>query len=154
MYNMQINILGMKTSVECIVISLIIGAILGCSLICGCSRGVKKDCNCDSEKNKKEGMAVMGSNLDYVMGKDVPGNQWTKNPPAMQSNYETTEGPKAPLPEGQLFFLANNAFKPECCSPASSLTYSSSNGCACVTKEQIDYINNRGGNKDTCGGEF
>ena len=54
----------------------------------------------------------------------------------------------------QLFFLANNAFKPECCTPASPLAYSASTGCACVTKEQIDYINKRGGNRNPCGGGF
>jgi hypothetical protein len=143
MYNMQINILGMKTSVECILISMAIGAILCCALLCGTSR-----------LSAKEGMAVIGANVDYVMGKDVIGNKWTKNPPAVQSGYETTEGPKLPLPEGQLFFLANNAFKPECCTPGSPLAYSSSSGCACVTKEQIDYINKRGGNRNACGGGF
>ena len=143
MYNMQINILGMKTSLECIVISMIIGSILGCSLLCGSSR-----------IGAKEGMQILGANVDYVMGKGVPGNQWTKNHPAMQSSYETNQGPQVPLAEGQLFFLANNAFKPECCSPASPLAYSSSTGCACVTKEQIDYINKRGGNRNPCGGGF
>jgi hypothetical protein len=143
MYNMKINILGMKTSLECIVISMIIGAILCCSLLCGASR-----------VSAREGMQILGSNVDYVMGKGVPGNQWTKNPPAMQAKYETNQGPEVPLPEGQMFFLANNAFKPECCSPASPLAYSSSTGCACVTKEQIDYINKRGGNRNHCGGGF
>ena len=143
MYNMKINILGMKTSLECIVISMIIGAILGCSLLCGSSR-----------VGAKEGMEILGANVDYVMGKGVPGNQWTKNPPAVQTGYETNQGPQVPLAEGQLFFLANNAFKPECCTPASPLAYSSSTGCACVTKEQIDYINKRGGNRNPCGGGF
>ncbi len=143
MYNMKINILGMKTSLECVVISMIIGAILGCSLLCGASR-----------VGAKEGMEILGANVDYVMGKGVPGNKWTKNPPAMQTSYETNQGPKVPLAEGQLFFLANNAFKPECCTPASPLAYSSSTGCACVTKEQIDYINKRGGNRNSCGGGF
>jgi len=140
---MKINILGMKTSLECVVISMIIGAILGCSLLCGASR-----------VGAKEGMEILGANVDYVMGKGVPGNKWTKNPPAMQTSYETNQGPKVPLAEGQLFFLANNAFKPECCTPASPLAYSSSTGCACVTKEQIDYINKRGGNRNSCGGGF
>jgi len=107
-----------------------------------------------SRVGAKEGMEILGANVDYVMGKGVPGNKWTKNPPAMQTSYETNQGPKVPLAEGQLFFLANNAFKPECCTPASPLAYSSSTGCACVTKEQIDYINKRGGNRNSCGGGF
>ena len=94
---MEIKVLGMKLRVECILISMAIGAILGCALLCG-------TCKCSA----KEGMQILGANVDYVMGKGVPGDQWTKNPPAVQSSYETTEGPQIPLPEGQLFFLANN----------------------------------------------
>ena len=43
--------------------------------------------------------------------------------------------------------LGNNKFKPKCC-PA---PYSSSNGCACITEEQIDYLSKRANNivKDT-----
>ena len=38
--------------------------------------------------------------------------------------------------------LKNNKFKKNCC-PA---TYTSSNGCACLTDEQINYLSNRAGN--------
>ena len=143
MYSMEIKILGMKLRLECILISMVIGAVLGCALLCGTAK-----------VSVKEGMQILGANVDYVMGKGVPGDTWTQNPPALTQQYETNEGPQVPLPEGQLFFLANNAFKPECCTPASPIAYSSSTGCACVTKEQIDYINKRGGNRNPCGGGF
>lgn len=57
-----------------------------------------------------------------------------------RSNYHGTE---VPLPEGEMFFFKNNQFKPDCC-PA---TYTTSAGCACISKDQLDYLNNRGGNR-------
>ena len=58
-------------------------------------------------------------------------------------------GTQVPLPDGELFFFQNNQFKPECCpSP-----YSASTGCACMSTEQIAYLNSRGGNR-TCDSEF
>ena len=70
--------------------------------------------------------------------------------------YQTTAGKsnmyagtRVPLPEGELFFFQNNQFKPECCpSP-----YSSTTGCACMSSEQIAYLNTRGGNR-TSDSEF
>jgi hypothetical protein len=47
-----------------------------------------------------------------------------------------------PLPEGELSLFATTPFKPECCPN----TYSSSEGCACMTTEQYGYLKNRGGN--------
>jgi hypothetical protein len=47
-----------------------------------------------------------------------------------------------PLPEGELSFLANTEFKPECCPN----TYSNSMGCACMTAKDYNYLIMRGGN--------
>ena len=47
-----------------------------------------------------------------------------------------------PLPDGQLDFLANVQFKPECCPN----TYSNSQGCACLTSKDYNYLITRGGN--------
>ncbi len=47
-----------------------------------------------------------------------------------------------PLPEGQLTMFATTDFKPECCPNA----FSSSTGCACMTVDQLNYLNKRGGN--------
>jgi hypothetical protein len=61
----------------------------------------------------------------------------------------TYAGTRMPLPDGELFFFQNNQFKPECCpSP-----YSSTTGCACMSREQINYLNTRGGNR-TSDSEF
>jgi hypothetical protein len=57
-------------------------------------------------------------------------------------------GTPVPLPDGELVIFAQNKFKPECCpSP-----YSTSTGCACITPEQINYLNTRGGNRTSDSG--
>ena len=47
-----------------------------------------------------------------------------------------------PLPEGELLMFANTPFKPECCPN----TYSNSSGCACMTGQQFNWLQVRGGN--------
>jgi len=47
-----------------------------------------------------------------------------------------------PLPEGELDMFATTPFKPECCPNA----YSSSEGCACMTVDQYNYLTHRGSN--------
>lgn len=47
-----------------------------------------------------------------------------------------------PLPEGESDMFATTQFKPECCPNA----YSTSTGCACMTVEQYNFLQNRGGN--------
>ena len=68
-------------------------------------------------------------------------------PTSCKSN--TYVGTAVPLPDGELFFFQNNQFKPECCPGP----YSSSTGCACMSTEQINYLNTRGGNR-TSDSEF
>ena len=65
---MEISILGFKMRVVVILIGLVIGAILGCSLLCSCSR-----------ISMKEGMAMLGSVVDYKMGEGVHGS-WDTRP--------------------------------------------------------------------------
>ena len=52
------------------------------------------------------------------------------------------KGTPVPL-QGTLFYFKNNKFAPECC-PSS---YSSSTGCACISNDQLEYLNQRGGNR-------
>jgi len=47
-----------------------------------------------------------------------------------------------PLPEGELLMFANTPFKPQCCPSA----YSNSQGCACMTADQYNYLIQRGSN--------
>ena len=66
------------------------------------------------------------------------------------NSYKDNVGTPVPLPEGELFFFANNKFTPECC-PS---TYSDSMGCACLSQAQVDYLNQRGGNRTLGPTEF
>ena len=47
-----------------------------------------------------------------------------------------------PLPEGELDIFATTPFKPECCPNF----YSNSSGCPCMTTDQYNYLQTRGGN--------
>ena len=60
---------------------------------------------------------------------------------------ESHQGTQVPLPAGEMFFFAQNKFSPQCRS-----SYSSSTGQACLSKEQIDYLNMRGGNRTLADG--
>ena len=130
MYNMEIKILGFKARVEVIVISMIIGCVLGCHLVCGCVT--------------REGMQVAGSAIGYNMMKGVHNDKYEARNNLMEVNGGGKIGPQVPLPEGQLFFWANNEFSGKCCDDSS---VSGGNGCACITKEQQCYLNSRGGNR-------
>ena len=96
----------------------------------------------------------MGAPVNYRMGKGVYGS-WETRPQKRGTSvawrpqqHDTYKGTAVPLPEGQMFMWADNEFKPECCGSS----VSSSTGCACVTKAQMDYINQRGGNRTARGG--
>lgn len=144
MYNMQVKLFGLSCRVEIIVISIIVGMIIGGHLLGSCATPLAK-------ATVKEGLQMLGNApLDYKMGSNVKGS-WDSRP--LESIAQDTSGrvgPKVPLPAGQMFFFANNDFSPDCCVPPLS-GVSSSDGCACVTKEQLDYISSRGGNRAVCG---
>ena len=90
------------------------------------------------------------------MGMDNPGS-WAQKAAGYASDmgYNTVlsshanyKGTDVPL-QGTLSFFKDNAFKPECC-PS---TYTSSTGCACTSVAQLNYLNQRGGNR-TLASEF
>ncbi len=58
------------------------------------------------------------------------------------NSLQYNSGPPIPLPDGQLFFFKDTKFNPSCC-PS---TYTSSTGCACMSKKQFQYLTQRGGN--------
>ena len=134
------KLLGFSFRLGVVIASLIAGAVLGCHVLCSCANKPL------IKKKVKEGMEVMGAMLGYNMSVGVPGAYGDRHLPTYAQNLQAYPGPQVPLPPGQLFFFANNRFTPECCVPPFS-NVSSSDGCACVTKEQVDYINARGGNR-------
>jgi hypothetical protein len=93
-----------------------------------------------------EGNTNMGAALDYSPSNGVHDNKYEKKVGLMEVNQLGGHilKPKVPLPEGQLFYYANNDFDAKCCETSN---VSGGNGCACITKEQVDFLNNRGGNR-------
>lgn len=105
--------------------------------------------------NTTEGMATMGSDINDVQNGDVSGMWLTKaNSYASDFGYGgmnntgTSYTADEPLKNGQMVMFAKNKSKPECC-PA---PYSTSTGCICMTSEQINYLNTRGGNRTSDSG--
>lgn len=65
--------------------------------------------------------------------------QWKSGQMAWDGPYSV---PNVSVPNG--WFFASNKSSPECCKAA---TYSTSTGCLCTTKEQLNFLNQRGGNR-------
>jgi hypothetical protein len=62
---------------------------------------------------------------------------------AQSYNFQTLENLPSQPTGSNLSFLSENRMSADCC-PS---TYSSSNGCACLTAEQLEMMNSRGGNR-------
>jgi hypothetical protein len=102
------------------------------------------------------GVSTLGAPLDEKNNGDVA-SSWVSKATTYASEFGYGDinntgtaytGTPIPLPEGELVIFAQNKFKPECCpSP-----YSSSTGCACITPEQYNYLNTRGGNRTSDSG--
>ena len=145
MYRMEIKIFGQNLRIEIIIACVIVGYILGGYLLCSCAK-----------ITIKEGFSMLTSApISYQMGADIP-QSWEHSPPSLEGIrttnpnqwYNNLEGNNAPEPNkfiesGSLDILADNSFKPSCCPSL----YSSSSGCACISPEQMKYMNQHGGNR-------
>ncbi len=87
-----------------------------------------------SAANPKEGYT-------NLMGYNSNNSTVNWGDPAPVMNY-VPPSQDNPLSSGELNMFANTAFKPECC----PTTYSNSMGCACISKDQYNYLITRGGN--------
>ena len=166
---MEIKLFGYDVRIEIVVACVIVGMIMGLTLFCDCfqyslmegmTTSTAAAATSHNDKNKKkttEGFKNLSNNdlhIDdsYTMGwvetaKRYASGMGNKN---RLNTYKDNVGTPVPLPVGELFFFADNKFKPECC-PS---TYSDSMGCACLSQAQVDYINQRGGNRTLGPTEF
>ncbi len=120
-----LSIKGLGTArIEIIILCILLGMFICCNVFCSSCKF----------KILGEGFGTKLSELNNgsLKGKVL------HNP---NSTYEKVQ---IPLPEGQLFYYANNEFKPECCKNSS---VSGTGGCACETEEQVKFLESRGGNK-------
>lgn len=90
-------------------------------------------------------LGLIGTNLVAAMGFKESfemSSQWKNGTLSWDGPY-SSPAPVSPVVDTN-FFLANNRSSPECCKAA---TYSTGSGCVCTTKEQINFLNMRGGNR-------
>ena len=167
---MELKLFGYEARLEIVIACIVIGMVAGLFMFCDCFQYsilegmTPNDVNDKSKKagvkkngDKKEGFVNLSNNelnIDdsYTMGwvqtaKRYASGMGNKN---RLNTYKDNVGTPVPLPEGELFFFADNKFKPECC-PS---TYSDSMGCACLSQDQVNYINQRGGNRTLGPTEF
>ena len=160
---MEIKIFGYEARIEVVIACVIIGMVMGLVMFCDCFQyslieGMKtKKNNTIAKQNGKEGFTNLNNNdlhIDdsYTMGWVQTAKRYADGMGYENklNSYKDNVGTPVPLPEGELFFFADNKFKPECC-PS---TYSDSMGCACLSQAQVTYINERGGNRTLGPTEF
>ena len=163
---MELKLFGYEARLEVVVACIIIGMLAGLFMFCDCFQYSVLEVMTTNDMNNKAGGKKTGVkegfvnlsnnelNIDdsYTMGwvktaKRYASGMGNKN---RLNTYKDNVGTPVPLPEGELFFFADNKFKPECC-PS---TYSDSMGCACLSQDQVNYINQRGGNRTLGPTEF
>ncbi len=152
MYIMELKLLGQTLRLEIILLCLILGTLIFMLTTCSCS----KLSFSEAKDAVKEGLSNMSGLNDQIMT-DSP-NSWSNKAKEYASGmgYEsilesqkTNVGTPVPLQDTMVIFR-DNKFKPECC-PS---TYTSSTGCACISSDQSQYLNQRGGNRTIAGSEF
>ena len=137
---MEVKVFGVKLNLATIVVSLLVGLIIGGFTLCACSK-----------ITEKEGYSLRGAPTDYRLGVGVPGDKWDL-PVATSSHVQqdlyaslaNNIGGQVPLPDNQLTMFYDTKFTPDCCYKPQQ--YSSSTGCACISAEQMKYLSSRGGN--------
>lgn len=133
---MEFKVMGVPVRLSVAISAMVLGFIICWLTVCRCV-------------NVKEGLAP----IDYQMGKDIP-SSWINWADQKQAGAPTSAGallagnvapnPVEQLEQGQLFMFSGTNFSPECC-PSS---YSSSTGCACFSPDQMDFLNQRGDNRN------
>ena len=159
---MEIKVFGYEVRVEIVIACIIIGMVAGLFMFCDCFQySILEGMQTRKGTEKLMGAVIGGGptiegftnlnnndlhiNNSYTMGWVQKAKQYASGMGYTNklNSYKDNVGTPVPLPEGELFFFADNKFKPECC-PS---TYSGSTGCACLSQDQVTYINERGGNR-------
>ena len=106
----------------------------------------------------EEGFQMLGASLNYDAGSGIP-QAWNKNNVVdgvwnPENNQPKSEGKSFLVkPDNMMSFFNETTFSPECCPSAYTSSGGlntageSGSGCACMSKEQNNYLNTRGGNK-------
>jgi len=134
---MKVSLFKQRVTLINVIILVTLGAVIGGYFLRSCG----KSC-CESFSSGQP------APINYNIGDGVPGS-WESSAlfsSSQSSDIDILQGTPVPLPEGEMFYFSGNKFSSECCSGSFS-SYTSSNGCACMTPEQAEYLNQRGGNR-------
>lgn len=146
---MSIDLFGLKIKIEHILIAVVLYFVISSFLVCSCSR----------VNSIQEGMAVLGADVSYKMGDGVTSsweNKQTEQGPSVSFRSQNHDAYQSEMvtPDQSMDFFANTEFSQDCCGASYSgfgglLSNggATSGGCACLNKKQMDYINQRGGNR-------
>ena len=130
-----------KLRPELILIGIFVIVLIMSSTWCGCSGGALE--------GFANALHVQGAALDYCMNAGVPKTKYQYTPPqgvwgGNTNPFSRYAGNKAgPVPPQNMFMFNDNRFDPSCCSSP----YSNSMGCVCLSEQQAEYLNERGGNR-------
>jgi hypothetical protein len=139
---MILTVYGHKLDLVTMAVALVLGLIIGGFALCSCTQITVK----------KEAFNTMGAPIGSTMSGGVPGDIFdthastiaTSQNQSMYAPLANNVGGPIPLPEGEMLIFQDNDFKPECCHMPQQ--YSSSTGCACISVDQMKFLNSRGGN--------
>ena len=132
---MNINLFGFKMRLEILILCILVGGILSMNSFFSCAGGIRE--------GFRIGTNILGSALDYSIGDGVKSSYIHSEKSEYNKSETNVKGLGVPLPEGKLSLFGENEMNPNCC-PSS---YSSGKGCVCMTSEQINFLNKRGGNR-------
>jgi hypothetical protein len=155
---MEISILGFKFRLELLILIVVIYWIMAGHLVCSCSKFPLMGM-LTGQISPREGFVSTlndGESSSYSLGGKyngviMPASTWGQPTLEVVPGQSLNQGVKnilnrekqpIPLPEGELNMFETTPFKPECCPNA----YSNSEGCACMTVDQYNYLITRGGN--------
>jgi len=150
---MKLTILGFTVQMEILIMIGIVYLIMTAHTLCGCCNTSLLD---GFQRLKTEGFASMKgtkntTQYDLSDSGAVDTSAWgapnmTVSPgdPISDGVQNVLNRPQQTLPleEGTLAMFSKTEFKPDCCPN----TYSTSSGCACMTSNQYNYLQNRAGN--------
>ena len=130
---MEFQLFGIKLRLWVVVVCILLGYLIGGMLLCSCSK-----------VSLKEGMEILSDASVDSLGSVKAIAEDVNAKSVIQGATGLTD-----VDAGNLALFADNKQSPECCPSI----YSGSNGCVCLSDEQANYLNSRGGNR-VCPSEF
>ena len=134
---MKLSLFGYKLDVKYIIAAIVLYFIISSLTITSCSK----------INSLQEGMAVLGHSMGEGVSTSWENKEQEQPIHGFRGKEHDANQAELVQPDQELSFFSKTEFKPECCGS----NYASSGGCACMNKQQMDFINTRGGNRTTDG---